>query len=121
MLGLEESDTVETLRPVPNIYLPGGPPVQFRGAFFRVPGQALGYLDWLEHRDAGRRHPPYREGQHVGIIRCALEVADIDAASDALGLEITDRRFGAPLGLRPTIDVLDPEGVRYQLIGPARH
>lgn len=128
VLGLEEYDTVATVRPMPNVYLPSGPAVEFRGAFFRVPGQP-GYVDWLEHRDAGRRSAPYREEQHVGIIRCAFEVDDIEAASDALlaarergwrvdAGPVVLRRYSPPVGVRPAIDLRDPEGVRYRLLGP---
>lgn len=107
-LRLELVDTVATTRPMPNVYLPGGDPVEFRGAFLRF-GAAPGYLDVLEHRDAAARRTAYDIDHHVGVIRCALEVAHLDEPTGAVD-------FGGPLGRRRVRDLRDPEGVRYQLV-----
>jgi catechol 2,3-dioxygenase-like lactoylglutathione lyase family enzyme len=130
VLGLDLVDTVATTRPMPNVYLPGGAPVEFRGVFLRVPGDPGGYLDLLEHRDPAARHPPYDVAHHVGAVRCAFAVDDLDAAeralrdaaSSAVPFEIDDARvvdFGGPLGDRRVLDLRDPEGVSYQLVDGA--
>jgi len=113
-LGLAVVDTVATPGPVPNVYLPGGAPVEFRGAFLRVPGEERGYLDILEHTDPAVRRRAYDDDAHIGVIRCALEVDDLGAARDAYVVD-----FGGPLGRRRVVDLLDPEGVRYRLVAPA--
>lgn len=95
-LGLRVVDTVATTRPMPNVYLPGGDPVEFHGVFLRTATDAPGYLDVLEHRSPAARHPAYPHEHHVGVIRCVLE-AD-----------------GLPPGAE--IDLVDPEGVRYRLV-----
>ena len=107
-LGLDVVDTVATTRPMPNVYLPGGHPVEFSGTFLRF-GDAPGYLDVLEHRDPAARRPAYDVDHHVGVIRCALEVAHLDEPTGAVD-------FGGSLGRRRVRDLRDPEGVRYQLV-----
>ena len=131
VLGLEVADTVATVRPMPNVYLPGGEPVEFHGVFLRVPGDPNGYLDLLEHRDPGTRRPPYELTHHVGAIRCAFEVKDLDAAERTLrdarrhgghtiGERIRVTDLGRPLGRRRVLDLCDPEGVAYQLVEAER-
>lgn len=131
VLGLGLVDSVATTRPMPNVYLPGDAPVEFRGVFLRVPGDTGGYLDLLEHRDPASRRPAYDLPHHVGAVRCAFEVGDLDAAEHALrgfawagapfavdhGIRLLD--FGDPLGRRRVLDLRDPEGVAYQLVDGA--
>lgn len=133
VLGLDLTDTVETPGPVPNVYLPAGEPVEFSGAFFRVRGDERGYLDWLQHAQADARGTPYDVPHHVGVIRCALEVDDLDAAERALRAarwngrpvqvepRARDVTFGGWLGVRRVLGFADPEGVRYDLVAQAAY
>ena len=82
----------------------------------------------LEHRDPAARLPPYGVPHHVGAIRCAFAVDDLDAAerllreAARLGATLTidgairSIDFGAPLDRRRVLDLRDPEGVAYQLV-----
>lgn len=119
VLGLDLVDTVATPGPVPNVYLPGGAPVEFRGVFLRVPGVEAGYLDVLEHRDPAARRAPYATERQVGVVRGVLGVDDVDAAAELLratpgvGASVEgprEVRFGADLGTRRMLEVRDPDG-----------
>jgi catechol 2,3-dioxygenase-like lactoylglutathione lyase family enzyme len=132
VLGLDLTDTVETPGPVPNVYTPSGGTVDFSGAFFRVRGDDRGYLDWLEHRDRAGHGIPYPEPEHVGVIRCLLEVDDLDAARGTLAAarweggairmgEVGEVELGGALGRRRVLPFLDPEGVRYALVEQGRY
>lgn len=133
ILGLDLTDTVETPGPVADVYTPDGGTVEFSGAFFRVRGDDRGYLDWLEYQPSSVRDKPYAEPNHIGVIRCAFEVDDLDEAERALRAALWNGYpiaiegdavacdFGPPLGIRRTLSFLDPEGVRYALVEQARY
>ena len=71
---------------------------------------------------------PYAEPNHVGIVRCAIEVDDLGAAHEILkrstwaqqypiltgGIEEWD--FGPQWGARRVLNFKDPEGVAFQLV-----
>lgn len=129
VLGFDVVDTVATPGPVPNVYLPNGDPVEFRGVFLRVTGEERGYLDVLEHRHPTARRPPYDSPRHLGVTHVALEVDDLDAAWTILRVtpwrgepvavdgDVSELDLGGMLGTRRVLDLRDPEGVRYRLVG----
>lgn len=128
VLGLTITDTVQTIEPVENIYTPAGGSVSFRGAFFRVPGNDQGYLDWLEHDDPEVRDAAYVSERNLGVIACAFEVDDLTHAEahlraahwDGSPLDVgiaADEELGSPLGRRRVLHFRDPEGVRFMLVG----
>ncbi len=104
---------------------PGGDPVEFRGVFLRVPGEAARHLDVLEHRP-GARAPNATTPPASRVVHVALEVDDVDAARDP-ARDTVARRAGRLDGqvaevLRrsarhpPRARPARPEGVRYRLV-----
>ena len=128
LLGLDFLQGAQTQGKVPNVYAPGGGESGFTGAFFGVRGNGLVFFDWLQWLESPGRATPYAEPNHVGIMRCVIEVDDLDAAHEVLkrsrwaqaypilmgGIEEWD--FGPQWGVRRVLNFKDPEGVAFQLI-----
>lgn len=131
VLGLDFLSAVQCKEPIPNVYSPGGGMTGFTGAFMGLRGNLavfFDYLQWIQSPD----HPtPYQECNHVGIVRCAIEVDDVEAAyQTAKGLaqqynfhvdkpEVWD--LGAEAGKVKVVNLQDPEGVGFQLVEQPRN
>ena len=128
-LGLDFVQGVQTEGPVPNVYSPLGGDTQIDGAFFGVRGNASVVFDWLEWTQSRGLPTPYEAPNHLGIMRCALEVDDLDAAYEQLVASPWAQRtrlvlgppeewdLGPRLGTRRVVNFTDPEGVAFQLVG----
>jgi catechol 2,3-dioxygenase-like lactoylglutathione lyase family enzyme len=128
LLGLDFIQGAQTQGKVPNVYAPGGGTSGFTGAFFGIRGNGLVVLDWLQWIEPPELPTPYAEPNHVGIVRCAIEVDDLDTAHEILkrsrwaqeypilmgGIEEWD--FGAQWGVRRVLNFKDPEGVAFQIV-----
>jgi hypothetical protein len=86
-------------------------------------------IDWLRWFESSANPVPYAEPNHLGIIRCGIEVDDIDRAYEALSeaarsdnspvgsvspVEIW--RMGADLGDQRVVNFTNAEGVMFQLV-----
>ena len=85
-------------------------------------------MDWLHWLESPDLPSPYAEPNHVGIVRCAIEVDNLDAVHEILkrstwaqqypilmgGIEEWD--FGPQWGARRVLNFKDPEGVAFQLV-----
>ena len=128
LLGLDFLQGVQTKGKVPNVYAPGGGESGFTGAFFSIRGNGLVFFDWLQWLESPELVTPYAEPNHVGIIRCVIEVDDLDAAHEVVkrsrwaqdypivmgGIEEWD--CGPHWGARRVLNFKDPEGVAFQLL-----
>jgi catechol 2,3-dioxygenase-like lactoylglutathione lyase family enzyme len=125
-LGLEFMQGLQVPGPVPNVYDCRGGTTQHDGALLGVRGDTRTIFDWLQW-DNRVKSGPYREPNHVGIIRCALEVDDLRTSHDALAASPWAQRgeinVAEPetwdLGRFGTLEVVtftDPEGVGFQLV-----
>ncbi|GME41760.1 uncharacterized protein NECHADRAFT_87870 [Neofusicoccum parvum] len=128
VLGLDFLAAVQSQSKIPNVYSPGGGLTGLSGAFFGIRGNASYVFDWLQWNESHENPTPYDEPNHVGIIRCAIEVDDIYAAHATLDElsrspeyhfivakpETWD--FGSDFGVRKVLNFQDPEGVGFQLI-----
>jgi catechol 2,3-dioxygenase-like lactoylglutathione lyase family enzyme len=128
LLGLDFLQGAQTQGKVPNVYAPGGGETGFSGAFFGVRGHGLVFFDWLQWIESPGLATPYAAPNHIGIMRCALEVDDLDAAHEVLtrsrwaqdypillgGIEAWD--LGPHWGVRRVLNFKDPEGVAFQLV-----
>ncbi len=133
ILGLDLVDTVDTPRPVPDIYGPGDGTVEFSGAFFRVRDDERGYLDYLEPRPHHTAAAGSDTANRLGPARCAFEVDDVDLAFEQLtaarwaGEPIRidygplELDLGGALGRRRVVGFRDPEGIAYQLVAQRRY
>jgi catechol 2,3-dioxygenase-like lactoylglutathione lyase family enzyme len=130
-LGLDFTSGAQTPGPADNVYSPGGGLTSHDGAILTVRGDDRVIFDWLEW-DRSPEHPtPYAEPHHVGVVRCALEVDDLDEAHGVLcetawardGLIMVSApelwQLGDVLGDRRVVNFTDPEGVGFQLIEQA--
>lgn len=130
VLGLDMLSPVQTPGQIPNVYSPGGGTTGFTGAFWGVRGALAVFLDWLQWTQSSQHPTPYKDCNHVGIIRCVFEVDDVDAAYDAAkeqsqkhGFAISEPEvwdFGPEFGERKLVNMQDPEGVAFQLIQQPR-
>lgn len=128
VLGLDVQTTVQSPHLVPNVYSPNGGQTGLTGVFFTIRNNNSYMLDWLQWTDSPKYPTPYPEANHVGIVRCAIEVDDVDAAYQILRElsgsprhtfkmgepEVWD--FGQEFGARKVLNFQDPEGVGFQLI-----
>jgi catechol 2,3-dioxygenase-like lactoylglutathione lyase family enzyme len=126
VLGLDLDDVVDTPEPVPDVYGPDHGSIDLIGAFLRVRGDERGYLDVLQARPprTGVARPP----REHGVVRCAIEVDDLDDALELLRAERWRGRplaidpgpiavdFGGALGRRRTLGFQDPDGVLLQFV-----
>ncbi|MGD9694679.1 MAG: VOC family protein [Thermoleophilia bacterium] len=126
-LGLDFVSGTGIPDPAPNVYSPLGGMSQITGATFMVRGDRRFVFDWLEWTESDRFPTPYREPNHLGIVRCAFEVDDIEEAYRVLRrLEPRWGRlvngppeewdFGPGFGVRRVVNFTDPEGVGFQLV-----
>jgi len=127
-LGLDFIQAVQTQGKVPNVYGPDLGESGFTGAFFGMRGNSLVIFDWLQWLESPGLPTPYAEPNHVGILRCAIEVDDLDAAYEVLkrsrwsqqypiltgGIEEWD--MGPQWGVHRVLNFKDPEGVGFQLV-----
>lgn len=128
VVGLDFIAGVQTNGQVFNAWDPAGGTTGFSGAFFGVRGAGDCFWEWLQWIDSPKHPDPYKEGNHVGVVRISIEVDDVDAAhrtlkerSRALGydvyigeVEVWD--LGPEMGARKVVNFQDPEGVGLQLI-----
>jgi catechol 2,3-dioxygenase-like lactoylglutathione lyase family enzyme len=128
LLGLDFLQGSQTKGKVPNVYSPAGGETGFSGAFFGIRGGGSTFLDWLQWIESPSLPTPYAEPNHVGIVRCAIEVDNVDACFEILsesrwaenhkilkgGPE--EWHFGDQFGPRKVLNFTDPEGVGFQLI-----
>jgi catechol 2,3-dioxygenase-like lactoylglutathione lyase family enzyme len=125
-LGLDFLGATQTRAPMKNIYSPTGGTVSFDGALFGLRGGPPSFY-WLEWDGSRERARPYRVQNHLGIVRMALEVDDLDAAYRTLQRSSWAERSGVVLGppeewdygpqygRREVFNFCDPEGVFFQL------
>jgi catechol 2,3-dioxygenase-like lactoylglutathione lyase family enzyme len=127
ILGLDFFQGVETPDPVPNVYSAEGGMTRFVGAFMHVRGDDRIIFDWLQWEGCEKYLVPYKEVNHVGIARCAVEVDDINAC---LGILERSRWNGKPVPMLDEVVTVeksgragprvlnfsDPEGVGFQLV-----
>jgi hypothetical protein len=127
-LGLDFLYGVQTPEVVPNVYSPGGGVTSHDGAAMCVRGDDRVLFDYLQWDTSADHAVPYAQPNHVGIIRCAIEVDDLDAAylvlrqlpwaiAGAITIgapEVWD--FGAVFGARRVVNFTDPEGIGFQLV-----
>jgi catechol 2,3-dioxygenase-like lactoylglutathione lyase family enzyme len=128
LLGLDFIQAAQTQGKVPNVYGPAGGESGFTGAFFGIRGNGFVFFDWLQWIESPELPTPYAEPNHVGIVRCAIEVDDLDAAYEILKRSrwsqqypilmggIEEWALGSQWGVRRVLNFKDPEGVAFQLI-----
>jgi catechol 2,3-dioxygenase-like lactoylglutathione lyase family enzyme len=128
ILGLDFLWGLQVGAPMPNVYSPGGGTVEHDGALLSVRGETRVIFDWLQWDTSPDLHKPYAEPNHVGIMRCAFEVDDIDAAYETLRRSrwAQDKRIsvaapeqwnlGADQGVLTVLNFTDPDGVAFQLV-----
>jgi catechol 2,3-dioxygenase-like lactoylglutathione lyase family enzyme len=132
VLGLDWVEGVQTAGPTANLYDPDGGLDEFTGAFFRVRDDDRMPFDWLQWASTAENSTPYEVPNHVGVVRCAIWVDDIDAAFDSLSKarwEGRPVRLGGPpevwsygdFGEFRAVNLWDPEGVAFQLLEQPRH
>ena len=85
-------------------------------------------FDWLQWNDTPDLPTPYAEPNHLGIMRCAFEVDDLDAAHETLLLSSwhetgkirvsapEDWDLGSEAGIIRVVNFTDPDGVGFQLV-----
>jgi catechol 2,3-dioxygenase-like lactoylglutathione lyase family enzyme len=127
-LGLDFLQGSQTKGPVPNVYSPIGGETEFDGAFFGIRGGGTVFFDWLEWSDSRELSTPYDHPNHLGIMRCVIEVDDIDAAHEVLKNSPwsathnivlgppEEWNYGDQWGVRKVLNFTDPEGVGFQLV-----
>ncbi|KAH7086184.1 hypothetical protein FB567DRAFT_602978 [Paraphoma chrysanthemicola] len=132
VLGLDFHTSVQTQSSIPNVYSPGGGSTGFSGAFFTVRGNQGYVFDWLQWNESPEHPKPYEEANHVGIVRCSIEVDDVDASYTILKHLSRSQRpffsvaepevwdFGPEFGVRKVVNFQDPEGVGFQLVEQPR-
>ena len=132
LLGLDASAVLQTSGPWQNIYDERGGEVQFEGLFWTPRGDDRVSFDWLTFDDTKTTYStPYREHNHRGVIRSAIEVDDVHACYDVLresswnkdhGIVLgppEEWDFGTQFGTRTILNFRSPEGVYFQLIQQA--
>jgi hypothetical protein len=127
VLGFDFTTGVSQVPPgSPNVYGGDGSNSTFDGVFMQVRGHTRVVHDYLQWDRSAQFSTPYREPTHRGIVRCAIQVDDIDACYDMLRTSRHKRRFwfsrpeewdyGTAFGTRKVIELKDFEGIRFQLI-----
>lgn len=129
LLGLDASVVLQTSGPYQNIYDERGGEVLFEGLFWTPRGDDRVSFDWLTFDETRTTYStPHREHNHRGVIRCALEVDDVEACYRVLEKSSwnKDNRIvlgppeewdlGSQFGTRLVLNFQDPEGVYLQLI-----
>jgi catechol 2,3-dioxygenase-like lactoylglutathione lyase family enzyme len=101
-------------------------PFKIRGAQMALPrgdGHAIRIVQWLEPYDDDPAYPP--PINHIGINRLALLVLDLDAAVKTLKAEgaeflsdIAPCCSGTGLDETGIINLVDPDGIFVELVGP---
>ena len=101
-------------------------PFKIRGAQMALPGgdqHAIRIVQWLEPYDDDPAYPP--PINHIGINRLALYVLDLDAAVASLKAEgveflsdIAPCCSGTGLDETGIINIVDPDGIFVELVGP---
>jgi catechol 2,3-dioxygenase-like lactoylglutathione lyase family enzyme len=127
-IGLDFVQGLQVGELMPNVYSPGGGMVGHDGALMAIRGDIRVNFDWLQWNDTPSLPTPYAEPYHVGIIRCALEVDDLDASYATLCQSSWAKagkiKVGAPevwdlgkeAGTIRVVNFTDPEGVCFQLV-----
>ena len=125
-LGLDFLCPSQPQEPVKNIYSPIGGTANWSGAMFALRGGPPSF-DWLEWDTSREFATPYEFHNHLGVIRLAMEVDDLDAAYRTLERSswARDHRivlgppevwdYGAQFGTREVLNFANPEGVFFQL------
>lgn len=129
VLGFDLTAALQTPEPVANIYGPAGGLTACDGGFFAPRGDRRFVIDWLRWFESSRHAEPYAEAHHLGIIRCAIEVDDLDAAYAALRAAAAQRPdlvgvvhppetwdLGSEVGAQHVVNFSDGEGVMFQLV-----
>lgn len=128
VIGLDFICGVQTPGQVFNAWDPSGGQSGFSGAFLSVRGAGSCFWECLQWMDSPKYPTPYKEGNHVGVVRLVIEVDNVEAAqvalkegSHSLGYdvyigEVETWDFGPEMGARKVVNFQDPEGVAYQLI-----
>jgi catechol 2,3-dioxygenase-like lactoylglutathione lyase family enzyme len=103
-------------------------PFTLRGADIALPGgdrHRLRLVQWLEPHDDDPPYPP--PINHIGIDRMALAVVDLDRAVDLLRehgeeflSEIAPCCSGTGEDETGIINLLDPDGIFLELVGPIK-
>ncbi|RYD94975.1 MAG: hypothetical protein EOP61_20635 [Sphingomonadales bacterium] len=127
-LGLDFMQGLQVGELMPNVYSPGGGLVGHDGALMGLRGDTKVMFDWLQWNDTPSLPGPYAEPHHVGIMRCAFEVDDLDAAYATLlrsrwasdgEIEVAapeDWDLGPEAGSIRVVNFTDPDGVGFQLV-----
>lgn len=127
-IGLDFVQGLQVGELMPNVYSPGGGMVGHDGALMAIRGDIRVNFDWLQWDNTPSLPTPYAKPNHVGIMRCALEVDDIDAAYATLCQSSWAKagkiKVGAPedwdlgkeAGRIRVVNFTDPEGVCFQLV-----
>jgi catechol 2,3-dioxygenase-like lactoylglutathione lyase family enzyme len=129
ILGFDIWSGLQTPKPVANIYSPSGGMTVCDGAFFVPRGDRRFVIDWLRWWESADHARPYAEPNHLGIIRCAIEVDDIDRAHECLAAAAAANNLivgtvhppetwnmGPETGEQRVVNFTDGEGVMFQLI-----
>ncbi len=128
VLGLDFKGGLQTPKPVPNVYDPLGGMTGHVGGGLIIRGHDRFSFDWLEWTESARYPTPYQEPHHLGIVRCAIEVDDLDAAYETLLATQWENKpisvsgppevwdYGPEFGAHKVVSFTDPEGVGFQLI-----
>jgi catechol 2,3-dioxygenase-like lactoylglutathione lyase family enzyme len=132
LLGLDLLQASQSAGKVPNVYSPGDEDTGFTGAFFGVRGSGFMFLDWLQWIESPSLPTPYEVPNHVGIIRCVIEVDNLDATYETLKNSTWAKQYdilqgaietwdlGPEWGSRKVLNFKDPEGVAFQFIEQPR-
>jgi catechol 2,3-dioxygenase-like lactoylglutathione lyase family enzyme len=129
VLGLDIMAGLQTPEQVPNVYSPSGGQTVCDGAFFVPRGDRRFVIDWLRWFESSANPVPYAEPHHIGIIRCGIEVDDIDRAYEHLcGLAAAGDPslgdvyapevwpMGPDVGEQRVVNFTNSEGVMFQLV-----
>lgn len=129
LLGLDAWGVLQTSAPWKNIWDERGGEVMFEGLFWALRGDDRVTWDWLTFEDTKTTYStPYREHNHRGLIRSAIEVDDVDACFNVLQESSWNKdgsillgqpeewNFGPQFGTRTVLNFKSPEGVYLQLI-----
>lgn len=124
VLGLDFMYGMQTEGRVPNVYSPVGETTGFTGAFFAMRGSGSCFFDWLQWSESPEYPTPYREPYHLGVVRCAIEVDDVEAAYQILKERSRAHGYDVflsepevwDLGARKVVNLQNPEGVAFQLV-----
>jgi catechol 2,3-dioxygenase-like lactoylglutathione lyase family enzyme len=127
-LGLDFMQGLQVGEPMPNVYSPGGGMVGHDGALMGLRGDVKVMFDWLQWNDTPELPGPYAEPNHLGIMRCAFEVDDLDAAYATLlqscwykagKIKVSapeDWDMGPEARSMRVVNFTDPDGVGFQLV-----